>query len=218
MSIRMWKKRPVGDVRGEDGKPRRPVASFAVASYLNEEARRADALACFLYSVRAQTYPNWEVVVVHDGPVKTDYGRKVWEQFSDDPRFRMIETPVRKGDHGHHWRQLGIESTTGDFVAMGNDDNYVAPTFVEAMLSALTVDGADFTFCDMLHSHRGWQKIDSRIERGKIDVGNWMAAAKLVKSVPWTRTEFAADWFYVEALKKKARKVVKVQNTLFCHN
>ena len=58
-AIRMWKSRPV---RGE------PRVSLVVASYLGDDPRRTDALMCLLYSLKAQTYPRWEAVVVHDGP------------------------------------------------------------------------------------------------------------------------------------------------------
>ena len=57
------------DIRGWTPLPvaGNPLISMTVATF-----EQTDELACLLYSFRAQTYPNWEAVVVHDGPGPLD--------------------------------------------------------------------------------------------------------------------------------------------------
>ena len=59
-----------------------PLFSILIANYNN---------GCYLSecidSILAQSYENWEVVVVDDG--STDISSKVYEQYSDDPRFHI---------------------------------------------------------------------------------------------------------------------------------
>lgn len=206
MTIRMWKgKRVTGD----------PKVSLVVASYLHGDARRVHALACLLHSLLAQTYRNWEALVVHDGPYPPlpDFLLNL-----DIARIRFLETPERKGAYGHPWRRWGIDQTLGQYVGLSNDDNYYAPVYFEWMLSELQAKKADLVYCDMVHSHRRWGVITAKPARGFIDVGNWLAAAPLAKSTPWTDTGFAGDWTYFQALQQKARQLAKVSAPLFVHN
>lgn len=85
--------------------PGRPKVSVAVATFDQD-----GQLACLLASFMAQSYDNWEAVVVHDGPGPV--ARRVVERFGD-PRVRPIETPARKGQFGHPWRELGEDAEPG---------------------------------------------------------------------------------------------------------
>ncbi len=212
-SIHGWKRRKVKPT--EDGGM--PRVSLVVASYLNDDRRRLDSLLCLLYSVRAQTYPHWEVVVVHDGPIVSPTVKADLNRVCQGPTW-LVETTERKGSFGHPNRHLGIRHVSGDYVGLSNDDNYYAPVYFEWMLSELQEKKAQLAYCNMAHSHRGWGVIDAKPARGFIDAGNWIAESGLAKGVPWTDMTFAGDWTYFDALHRKARKAVKVPGVLFVHN
>jgi glycosyltransferase involved in cell wall biosynthesis len=196
-----------------------PTVSLVVTSYLNDDARRLDALLCLLYSVRAQTYRHWEVVVVHDGPVADPKVRAEVGRLDDPARpVRLIEPAARKGHFGHPYRLLGAGHARGDYVGLTNDDNYYAPVYFEWMVSAMQAKRARLAYCPMAHSHRQWAVIQPRPARGHVDVGNWLAAADLVKTTPWTDLGFAGDWTFFAAMLARGAKPVLVPGVLFVHN
>jgi glycosyltransferase involved in cell wall biosynthesis len=199
--IRGWRPLPVVG---------RPKVSIAVATY-----DQRDELACLLYSFRAQTYSNWEAVVVHDGPGPV--ARDVVAAIGDD-RVRLIETPERKQQYGHPWRDLGIFACTGDYIGLTNGDNYYAPVYFEWMLHLLTARGADLVYCDMVHSHFQWSAFGCAPAKGTIDLGCWVARADLVKATPWRDHGFLGDGTYVEDLCRKATTVMRIPKPLFVHN
>lgn len=187
-----------------------PKISMAIATY-----EQRDELACLLYSFRAQTWPNWEAVVVHDGPGRA--AREVVERI-DDPRIKLVETAERKQSYGHPWRELGISSCSGDYIGLTNGDNYYAPVFFEWMLHTLTVAGADLAYCDFLHSHQQWAEFRSGTGIGLIDLGCFVGAANLFKTTPWTEHGFLGDGVFFEAVHRKAAKAIRIPRPLFVHN
>lgn len=206
--MRYWKKRAT---------PGNPRVGLAVASYLNEDPRRLDSLACLASSLRAQTYPHWSAVVVHDGPMN-DAARAACEKIRC-PRVSVVETPTRSAKFGHpHRRQhaLGIKGAV--HLGFANDDGYYAPVYLEALVHELSAKKAEFAYCDMVHSHRIWLPMSTAPTRGKIDIGCFLVRRTLVESTPWTDLSFHGDGVYVEALVKKAKNVAKVKATLYVHN
>jgi glycosyltransferase involved in cell wall biosynthesis len=190
--------------------PGKPKVSVAIAAY-----RQTDQLVCLLYSFRAQTYDNWEAIVVHDGPGPDT--RAVIEQIGD-PRIRLLETPERKGQFGHPWRQLGIDACTGSYLGLSNGDNYYAPVYFEWMLHVLVTRDADFAYCDMVHSHHHWAYFPTVPRKSGLDLGAWIGKASLVKATPWRDMSFAGDGTFIEDLLPKARAIIHIPRCLFVHN
>lgn len=205
--IRGWKPRTVS------GDPR---VVMSVAAYVTEDPRRLAALRCMTASLSAQTYPHWQAVIVHDGPVPDSRVREWSDLARQDHRIHLVQTPERKGDHGHHWRRQYALSLPGEFVGFSNDDNYLVPVFLEALLSK-ALEGNDLVYCDMLHSHRQWEIIQAAPKRGFIDMGNWLCRRRLVEEVEWTDFSFAADWQYFRKLHSRARSA-RIALPLFVHN
>lgn len=204
--MRFWKTLPV---------PGNPLVSLVVAAYTREDPRKLDALCGLIYALRAQTYEHWEAILVHDGP-NPDHAALVAR--IGDPRIRFVETPVRRQGFGHPWRSFGIALARGAYVGLSNGDNYYVPVYFEAMLHPLVVQQARFAFCDLVHSHRLWQPVCTRPEKGSLDLGAWIADAALVKATPWVDFGFAGDGTFIDHLVAKAEKVVKVNHTLFVHS
>ncbi|RYZ79291.1 MAG: glycosyltransferase, partial [Proteobacteria bacterium] len=64
----------------------KPLVSIIMPSYNSDPAQFEQAIT----SVFAQSYPNWELVIVDDGSLKTDYFFKIakyQEVFSDRLKF-----------------------------------------------------------------------------------------------------------------------------------
>ncbi len=94
---------------------------------------RRDTVAEAIRSVRAQTYPHWELVVVDDGGTDgTD--DLVRELAADDDRIRYVHQ-ANTGVAGA--RNHGIRTTTGELVAYLDSDNTWVPEFLETMVGYL---------------------------------------------------------------------------------
>jgi len=85
-------------------------------------------------SVLAQTFTDWEALIVDDG--STDNTREVAAQFTDS-RIRYIYQENR-GLSGA--RNTGIRAAEGEYLAFLDADDLLTPTFFETCLAALRAD------------------------------------------------------------------------------
>jgi glycosyltransferase involved in cell wall biosynthesis len=201
--IRFWNKLEV---------PGNPKVSIGIAAY-----NRPDTLSCLLYCLKSQTYENWEAVVMHDGP---NPRVRAAVAHIDDPRVRYFESEKRKGQFGHPNRPQTISLCTGDFIGLTNDDNYYAPVYFEAMLYALYSAGADFAYCDMIHSYWRYCYFVTQPRKNRCDLGAWIARSYLVKNTPWHDMDFAGDGTFIDDMVARCGygRTIHVPMCLFTHN
>jgi len=103
-----------------------PLVSIIV---LNWNGR--DLLAECLQALSAQTYPNYQIIVVDNG--STDGSAAlVREQF---PRARLIELPENVGFGAGN--NIGYRHTDGEYIALLNNDTHVAPEWLAQLCDAL---------------------------------------------------------------------------------
>ena len=79
-----------------------------------------------LRSVLAQSWDDWECVVVDDGgetPVS----------IPDDPRFRLLRHETARGPAGA--RNTGLDAVSGDYVCFLDDDDELTPYALEVLVS-----------------------------------------------------------------------------------
>jgi glycosyltransferase involved in cell wall biosynthesis len=82
-----------------------------------------------LDSIAAQTYADWEAIVVDDG--SADDTAAVAER--DDPRLRLVRSPTNVGLASA--RNLGIESARGELLALLDADDAWRPEYLERMVA-----------------------------------------------------------------------------------
>lgn len=99
-----------------------PTVSVIVPCY-----KQAEYLSETLDSVLAQTYPNWECIVVNDGsPDNTDAIAKAY--LEKDHRFKYFY----QENHGLATaRNNGIANSTGEYILPLDADDLIAPTYIE---------------------------------------------------------------------------------------
>jgi len=101
-------------------------------SFIIATRNRAKTLPSAVASVRAQTLPEIEVVVVDDGSI--DETAAVCEAISRaDPRVRLIRSQATGRSSA---RNLGLEAATGAWVSFLDDDDLLAPEFAARMVGA----------------------------------------------------------------------------------
>lgn len=163
-------------------------------------------------SLLCQTYENWRLYLIHDGPEPID--------LPDDPRI-IYERIERNGnDYGHSIRKAWLQKIRSEYVVITNPDNYYMPPFIKLSLAAFTPN-AVAVYCNrIVHSYTNWKVMECRLQRGFIDCGQVMLRTAQAASVGFNSTDHSADWFFFENVAKEygPRSFVPYNACLFVHN
>ena len=182
-----------------------PKVAIICPTY-NNYPQIASALLC-------QTYQNWELHLVHDGPGHIDLPK--------DKRIKFTQTPARSANWGHSIRRDMLQAVTGDYVVITNPDNYLVPTFLEKMLAGFS-KGIVATYCgQMVHNYIGHQVIQCSLKRGYLDCSGVMLKLAEAKAVGWNDvTSHSADWFFFNDIINRYghHSFAMVQGCLLIHN
>jgi len=110
-----------------------------------------------LDSVVAQTFENWEAILVNDG--STDKSSEICKEYvKKDSRFKYI--CKEKNEGLLLARKTGLENSCGEFIANLDSDDIYCPQFLEKMWEAIMEENSDFVQCGIVF----WQNKGS-IER-----------------------------------------------------
>jgi plasmid stabilization system protein ParE len=126
-----------------------PLVTVRIASYRNTEALMDSAIA----SVMRQTYDNFELVIVNDGP--NERTRRAVEGLHDS-RIRYEEFPARTqypDDPHARWMvagspgmNRGAELATGQWIAPLDDDDEFTPDHLEVLVALARERGVELAY------------------------------------------------------------------------
>jgi glycosyltransferase involved in cell wall biosynthesis len=108
-----------------------PLVSVIMPLY-NGEAFLEAAVA----SVRAQSWKNWELLIVDDGS-KDGSLQRARRLAGDDPQVRVLQHPGGANRGVSHTRNLAIESSTGDWIALLDCDDVWLPDKLARQIDVL---------------------------------------------------------------------------------
>lgn len=131
----------------------RPLVSVIVPLYNGEKY-----INRCLDSLKAQTYPNCEFIVVNDG--SQDLSLSIAEGYAqEDSRFKAL-TQLNQGVAAA--RNTGLNMALGDYIAFVDADDYVDPEFITLLADALEEHNAEVAMCDykLTYAHR---EVDSAL-------------------------------------------------------
>ena len=126
-----------------------PILSVVVPVY-NAEAH----LPACLDSIRAQTFTEWEAILVDDGS-KDGSSRICDEAAKQDPRFRVIH---KENAGVSNARNDGIEAASGKYLMFIDADDLVTPEYFAEMVRAEETYGADLVLCGFDRFNDEWEK------------------------------------------------------------
>lgn len=110
----------------------------------------SDFILNTLILLEAQTYNNYEIILVNDG--STDNTLDVLENYKSDKINITIYSQKNSGVSAA--RNKGIELAHGDFIVfLDSDDNY-SPSFLEKMLAKQKEKDANIVYCGFNHVGR----------------------------------------------------------------
>ena len=104
-----------------------PLFSVLVANYNNGRYLR-DAID----SVRQQTYPHWQVVIVDDG--STDDSFKIYQELEGDERFKVILNGTNRGCTFS--KKRCVDEAVGELCGYLDADDALLPNALDVMVDA----------------------------------------------------------------------------------
>ncbi|WP_049858407.1 glycosyltransferase family 2 protein [Fibrobacter succinogenes] len=117
-----------------------PAVSVIIPLY-NTEAFIKDCLD----SLVAQTFTDFEVIIVDDG--STDGGARIAASYaSADTRFKLIGQPNKGPSEA---RNTGLKIMRGEYVTFIDSDDCVAPNFLETLFFIAQLHKADVACCSI---------------------------------------------------------------------
>jgi len=117
---------------------------------------RADLIGETLESLIAQTYLNWECIVVDDG--STDYTAELMFFYCEkDERVKFFDRPKTKNKGANACRNFGFQLSNGEFVNWFDSDDIMHPEFLKKKI-------------EVLHNKKGYCCI-SEIQRFSVQNG-----------------------------------------------
>ncbi len=115
------------------------------------------ALTRAIDSALAQTYKNYEIIVVDDNPPDSKWRastEKIMLQYADNPVIRYIQNSKNLGGSGA--RNEGIKAARGEYIAFLDDDDEYMPEKVEKQLNCFlntTQKKLALVFCDAMMTY-----------------------------------------------------------------
>lgn len=133
-----------------------PLVSIIIPTY-----NRAHFIGETLDSVIAQTYQNWECIVVDDG--STDYTEELMEFYSQkDARIQYHHRPNNKPKGANACRNYGFDISKGEYINWFDSDDVMFADFLEKKLTLfLNNKEIDLVFCgfEVNGLNKNWHKI-----------------------------------------------------------
>lgn len=177
-----------------------------------------------LNSVLAQTWPNFEVILVDDG--STDRSGQICDALaSRDTRIRVSHFPQNRGPSAA--RNEGVRRANGAFISFVDSDDRVEPGLLEKLYRSLTGAGADVSACgaDGLDLKRAPAQVYTQEEavlclaRGEpFNLVPWgkLYRADLLRQCPFDETVFySEDLLVLYAVLKRVGRVSYLPDVLY---
>jgi len=115
-----------------------PLVSIIIPTY-----NRVRLIGETLDTVLAQTYKNWECIVVDDG--STDGTNKLLFKYcKNDARFQYRHRPADRPKGANSCRNYGIEVSEGEYIILFDSDDLMLPNHVEIKISNIVLHKSDY--------------------------------------------------------------------------
>jgi hypothetical protein len=187
------------------------VPVFNKGPYLNE------AIA----SLRAQNYPNLEILVRDDGSSDNSASvMKELERTFPDLRFRLYFDSNRGASFS---RNFLIERASGDLLCLMDADDQMAPGFITAAVSAVVSQHASVVYSDVeLIGDRTGEWCPPAFDAYTIRYGNGLTTLSVLKKELWSAVggynvglPFNEDWSFFINIAQLTTGFVKLPGKYF---
>lgn len=120
------------------------VGNMVAVSIISPVYKAESYLARCLDSVLAQTFKDWELILVDDG--SPDRSGAICDEYAaKDGRIKVIH----KANGGvSAARQDGLDAATGEYVIHVDPDDWIVPDMLQALYEKAVAEAADMVICD----------------------------------------------------------------------
>lgn len=110
-----------------------------------------DFLPCCLDSIIAQTFQDWECLLIDDG--SPDGSALICDAYAlRDHRFKVIHK-LNGGVSAA--RQTGVDIAKGEYVIHVDADDWIEPNYLELLYNKAAIENADMVICDYYEDSAG---------------------------------------------------------------
>jgi glycosyltransferase involved in cell wall biosynthesis len=199
----------------------RPYVSVVIPAY-----NRPDDLRRAVSSVLAQTFRDFEIIVVDD--LSREPIAAALEDFRDE-RLSVVRHKVNLGDGGA--RNTGVANAQGDWIAFLDDDDTWVPEKLERQLRFMQTCApeADASGTDFICPDGSVHRISEIARKNGIDYvvlhweglvpSTWLVKREVFEKVGYFDTNFrrAVDWEWILRFYQKGLKLVVVPEALMIY-
>lgn len=107
-----------------------PKVSVVISTF-----NRPERLKKAIKSVLAQTYQDFEIIVVHDGKEDSGIGRGASQEIANDKRIKWLSIDHFGNDTKP--KNTGILASTGEYICFLDDDNTYRPDHLQVLVNTL---------------------------------------------------------------------------------
>ncbi|KQB44217.1 Glycosyl transferase 2 family protein [Flavobacterium daejeonense] len=165
-----------------------PLVSIIIPTF-----NRAHLIGETLDSVLAQTYENWECIIVDDG--STDNTAEVISVYiQKDSRFQYHHRPANRLPGGNAARNYGFEVSKGEYINWFDSDDLMDSEKIELQVCQLQKEKTEFSVCQtslFLHNNREFLGLRSEKIKSDYILGDFiMQKIMFLTQAPLFRKEF----------------------------
>jgi glycosyltransferase involved in cell wall biosynthesis len=184
-----------------------------------------DVLQEAIDSVRTQTFPDWELVLVDDRSPSDAVRHVLRRACAADRRIRVIEREANGGIVAAS--NDAITAARGEFIALLDHDDLLTPDALEVMARAIDEGPeVDFLYSDenKINEHGSYQDLFRKPDWSPERLRNQMYTGHLsvlrtalVREVGGFRSQFegSQDWDLALRISEKARRIVHIRQVLY---
>lgn len=127
-----------------------PTISIVIPIYNVEKYLRKA-----LDSVLAQTFKDYEAIMINDG--STDKSYEIAKEYAD--KYENFYLVSKENEGLGATRNVGIKMAKGEYIAFLDSDDYLYPTYLEVLYNNAKRTGADISCCNFTYvfNKSGWK-------------------------------------------------------------
>lgn len=127
-----------------------------------------------LDSILAQTYHNYELILVDDGSI--DGSSEICDEYAQ--KYEKVRVIHKENCGLLHTRKVGFYDARGEYISYIDSDDYIEPEMFDYMMDKLSKYNADIAICNMAYDTDG-----VREEFPCFSYGGFFDKEKLVKEI-----------------------------------
>lgn len=174
-----------------------------------------------LESILAQTFKDYEVILVDDG--STDKSSEICNEYAlKDSRIKVIH---QKNSGASAARNAGLKIAGGEYIGFIDSDDYIAKDMYETLYKLITKYNTDIAICGLLHEYKNYtvdpypHEEESKIsglealkialigKKFSVNVYNKIYKKDLFKDIQFPKLKFAEDGYVLTRILYKAKSV-----------